>query len=74
MNFFAGNASPLPKAINNMLKSLPITGAHNVTVSLNGAEVLGRLTPEIQSMVVEQVRVAVVRVFKEQMPDAGVQI
>jgi hypothetical protein len=42
--------------------------------TLNGAEALGRLTPEIQDKVTEQVRTALSRVFKEKMPDAGVEV
>ena len=71
---FGGNATALSDAISQMPKSLAITGQHQVQVTFNGAEVLGKLTPEIQTMVTNEVRTAMGRVFKEQMPDAGVQV
>ena len=71
---FGGNATALSDAISQMPKSLAITGQHQVQVTFNGAEVLGKLTPEIQMMVTNEVRTAMGRVFKEQMPDAGVQV
>jgi len=57
-----------------MPKSLTITGQHQVNLTLNSAEVLAKLTPEIQGMVSQSVKTQLGRVFKEHMPDANVQV
>jgi hypothetical protein len=71
---FGGHAQALTEAINNMPKSLTLQGTHTVNVTINGAEVLSKLTPEIQGIVVSQVRSSLSRIFKEHMPDANVQV
>ncbi|HEY1189947.1 MAG TPA: hypothetical protein VGE74_20020, partial [Gemmata sp.] len=73
-NVFAGSAQALAQAMNNMPKSLTITGTHQVNVVINGAEVMSKLTPEIQQLVLSSVKEQVGRVFKEHLPDAGVTI
>ncbi|AWM38297.1 hypothetical protein GobsT_35770 [Gemmata obscuriglobus] len=73
-NVFAGSAQQLTQALSNMPKSLTITGQHQVNVVINGAEVMTKLTPEIQQMVTSSVKEQLTRVFKEQMPDAGVHL
>ncbi|HEY1189161.1 MAG TPA: hypothetical protein VGE74_16015, partial [Gemmata sp.] len=73
-NVFAGSAQALAQAMNNMPKSLTIQGTHQVNVVINGAEVMSKLTPEIQQLVLSSVKEQVGRVFKEHLPDAGVTI
>jgi hypothetical protein len=74
MTVFSGNATALTQAISQMPKTLTVTGQHSVTVTFNGAEVMAKLSPEIQELVTNKVQQAMSRVFKEQMPDAGVQV
>ena len=73
-NIFAGSSQALTQAINNMPKTLSITGSHQVNVVINGAEVLSKLTPEIQNLVTSSVKEQMNKVFKEQLPDAGIQV
>lgn len=56
-----------------MPHSIAVTGQHQVTEVMNRAEALGRIRPELQSLVAAAVRDQVNRVFKEQLPDAGVR-
>lgn len=71
---FGGHATALGEAIAGMPRSITLQGQHTVTVTLNGAEVLGKLTPDIQALVGREVGKAMRRVFREQMPDAGVNV
>ncbi|MBN8904882.1 hypothetical protein J0H58_31405 [bacterium] len=73
-NVFAGHAQALTQALSAMPRQLTIQGTHQVNVVINGAEVLSRLTPEIQQMVVGEVKTQLGRTFKEVMPDAGVTL
>jgi hypothetical protein len=74
MNAFGGHATALSEAISSIPRSLNGSFSHTVQVVHNGIEILGKLTPEIQNMVVTQVKSELSRVFKEQMPDAGVNL
>lgn len=73
-NVFAGDARGLSEALNNMPRTLTGEFTHSVNVTLNGAEALARMTPEIKSLVVQQVKDTLGRVFKENLPEAGVTL
>jgi hypothetical protein len=71
-NVFSGSAGALSEAISSMPRTLSVTGQHSVNVTFNGAEVLAKLMPEMQSYVVDKVKSELARTFKEHLPDAGV--
>lgn len=71
---FSSQATALAEALNSMPRSLSIQGQHQVNVNVNGAEVLTKLAPEIQRMITAEVTTAMGRIFREQLPDAGVQV
>jgi TP901 family phage tail tape measure protein len=71
---FSGQATALTDALTKMPRTLTVTGEQRVEVTLNGAEMLTRLTPEIQKMVQEQTQNAIRQVFKDKLPDAGVNV
>lgn len=73
-NVFNGSATALAQALSNMPSTLTVSGQHQVNVVINGAEALAKLTPEIKEMVTADVKAQLGRIFKEQMPDAGVQV
>lgn len=65
---------PVAKALTEAMKAFPssidLKGVNEVHVTLNGAEVLGKLTPLIQSMVADKVTEGISREFKKRLPDA----
>ena len=57
---FANSASELTSAMNNLAKlSIPdkisMSATHNINVTLNGSEVLSRIQPEIEKMIIDAV-------------------
>jgi TP901 family phage tail tape measure protein len=74
LNSFAGNSTALADAIAKMPRSLTGQFEHRVTVIHNGAEVFATLQPQMQQMIVQNVRQELNRVFSEHLPDAGVQL
>jgi hypothetical protein len=71
---FGGHAQALTEAMNNMPRSIKGDFTHTVSMNLNGAEVLSRLSPEIKKMVVEEAKTVIAGIFKEHLPDAGVKL
>jgi hypothetical protein len=71
---FVGVAQALASAIEKMPTTLSIKGEHNVNVNINGAEVMSKLTPDIQNMVTQEVKNALGKIFDENMPEAGIRI
>ncbi len=74
LNGFTNNATALSKSLDGMPRTLTVDGQQHVTVTINGADVLASLTPDLQKMVSEQVTETVRRVFKEKLPDANVNV
>jgi hypothetical protein len=71
---FLGSANALADAISRIPQNITLQGTHQVNVNINGAEVLSRISPEIQAMITKEVRASLNRIFREQMPDSGVNL
>jgi hypothetical protein len=71
---FNGNAQALADSINKMPRQLTGQFAHTVTVNHVGAEGLSRLSDEMRTIAVEEVKKSLRKVFKEQLPDANVNV
>lgn len=68
---FAGPAQALTEALERMPRTLNGAFNHSMVVTLNGAEMMAKLTPELQSFALEAVKTEMRRVLKESLPDAG---
>lgn len=73
-NVFAGTAKALTDAMTNFPKTLTVTGQHQVNVVHNGAEIFAQMPQFVEKLVVQKVNETLSRVFKEQMPEAGVHL
>jgi hypothetical protein len=71
---FAGTINAFSTALNSIPKSLAFQGNVSHTVTFNGAEILAKLTPALEEMVVNLINDKLRTVFKTHLPDAGIQI
>lgn len=71
---FSEAAPGLQDAIAGAPHSVEVSGQQEVSLTMNGAELLGNLLPEVQALVAEQLRAKVREVFSRYMPDSGVQV
>jgi hypothetical protein len=71
---FETAATELARALTNFPAKLEVAGKQEVTVVLNGGEMLSRITPEIREMVEEQITDKLRNVFQKHLPDANVDL
>jgi hypothetical protein len=71
LNSFAGHATALADALSKIPSHLTGSFTHNVIVTVNGAEALSRMMPEIKDLVVETAKEELGRAFKERLPEVG---
>jgi hypothetical protein len=71
---FNSAASELARALASFEGKLTVQGTQRVEIVLNGAEALGRLTPEIARMVQDMVRQQLLQVFRTSLPDVQVNL
>lgn len=74
MNRFSGVAQELAKALSAFPAKLEVSGKQTVEVIFNGAEVFAKIAPEMKTMVEEKVKEVVNQVFRDHLPDAGVNL
>lgn len=74
MNRFSTVAQELARAMSAFPAKLEVSGRQTVEVIFNGAEVFANITPEMKSMVEEKVKEVVNKVFRDYLPDAGVNL
>ncbi len=73
LNSFASNSMSLTDAINKMPRSITLNATHSMTVTFNGAEMLGRLMPELKAYALETVKEEISRTMKNSFPEATIR-
>lgn len=68
---FAGPAQALAQALEAMPRTINGQFTHAVNVTMNGAEVLAKLSPEFQALAVDVVKKEVAKAFKQALPDVA---
>jgi TP901 family phage tail tape measure protein len=71
---FNDGVAKMAEAIGQFPSEINLNGRQTVEVVFNGAEVFSNLTTDLKKMIDEEIKIAVNKIFKEQLPDANVNI